>query len=679
MPVGTNGNDFLLFEGTVQTLDTTVTNPYTGETVHLNDTFNVNTSTYNGLAGNDTLLMTNNGDALFLDGAGGAPTVMNVETFSAGQGGDAIILSSSINALGNIVIDGGLGNDTLWGNNGDDRILGRAGDDHLLGGGGNDLLNGVDDQDYLNGGIGADSLVGGTGNDILAFWGDSFWDPSFSISMNGGVDQTANGNVEIQLTSDHARSFDSFDGGAGYDVLLGTAGNDVILLQDGLSPFNPFASGARMSGIEEINGGAGSDIVDLYSSLYSYGDALLYGGSGDDFLRGGAGNDTLYGGVNTPLIQVSKTFIDSVAFPSLIEGTDIVDLVPPGTPSLGVVHGNLDLNYATTATLTFREGFAGYNNTLGVYAVATDGTIENASILWANVKTAGINATHEITMPTDQTSASFNFFIIADGDRVNHGYSGLDITGDGVLHFVYDYGLAGQRAAKVTDLANHITILYDDGAMTRILGGYDYHMTERGGSTNLNWDGRTHVVTGLADPQNADVLRIGFEDLPNLGDADFEDVLFDLNLNPGVYDPSDPGDDVLIGGAGNDALYGESGDDILLIGLGGDHAYGGTGNDIIAFDAMDALIDIIHGFETGVGRDAINLSELLSGFDSGDNAANFVQLATVAGGTEIRVNADGDVGGAFTAVALIEGGIGTNTMNDLLAKGNLVLDNPVMV
>ncbi len=680
MPViGSEDDDVLFFEGNLETLNTTITNPYTGETVHLNDTYYVNDDTYDGLEGDDTLLMTNFGDALFLEGASGQQTVKNVETFLAGQGGDAIILSSSIYTLGNVTIDGGIGHDTLWGNNGDDRINGGDGNDHILGGGGNDFLNAGNGDDYLNGGTGADQLTGGAGNDTLVFWGDAFWNAGYSITMDGGVDATANGDSLIELDSSHVRSFDTFNGGTGYDTLVGSAGNDVILLEDQLSGRHPQSLGARLVSVEEINGGAGSDIIDLKSSMYAYGDVTLYGGSGDDFLRGGAGNDILYGGNNTPVIQVSKKFIDTVAFPNLHEGTNIVNLTPPGTPSLGVVHGNLDLNYATTATITFRDGFAGYNNTLGVYAVREDGTIEHTTILWANVKTAGIDVAHEIQMPTDTSSASFGFFIIADGNTVNGGYAGLNITGTGVVNFIYDYGLGTERAAKITDGASHISIVYDDGTTTRVLNGYDYHMTDRGGSTGLNWDGEIHVVTGLAEANNDDILRIGFEDLPNLGDADYEDVLFDLNLNPGVYDPSDPGDDVLIGGAGNDILYGESGDDILFIGLGADRAYGGTGNDIIAFDAMDTLIDIIYGFETGVGRDSINISALLQGFDSGDDLNNFVQLATVAGGTHIRINADGDIGGAFTTIALIDGGVGGQTLTDLVAHGNFVANSPVVL
>jgi Ca2+-binding RTX toxin-like protein len=185
-------------------------------------------------------------------------------------------------------------------------------------------------------------------------------------------------------------------------------------------------------------------------------------------------------------------------------------------------------------------------------------------------------------------------------------------------------------------------------------------------------------VSGLADPNSDDVLRIGFEDLRYTGDADYEDVLFDLNINGSTHDPSETGRDVLIGGAGNDTLYGEAGDDILVVGLGADRIYGGSGSDTIVFDTLDTLVDIIFGFESGSNGDHINLSALLQGFDSGDIAGNFVQLANVSGGTEIRVNADGDVGGAFTTVALIDGGT-SGTLGDLIAQGNIVMNAPVSI
>ena len=697
MPTGTNGNDILFFQGTLGNLVMSVTNPYTGETILLNDIYNVNNSTYDGLNGNDTLLMTDFGDALFLEGTGGIQTVRNIEFFSAGDGGDAIILSSAVLTLGNITIDGGLGNDILWGNAGNDRINGSGGDDNINGGTGNDFLSGGSGDDTLNGAPGADLLNGDSGLDRLMYAVDGAWSSGYGLSVLGGVVAVGSGALSFVLNSSYSASYDTFNGGDDIDFIIGTSGNDALILQDSISARHPASFDGRVSNVEQIAMGGGDDVVDLLSAIYSYGDVIIrgetgndwlrsgsgndtmYGGTGNDTLIGGAGNDVLYGGNHDALIMIEKDFQDDITFPGLIEGTNLVNLLPPGDPSLGVADGNLEIGFDSTATITFRQGFAGYNNTLGMYAIAADGTIQSASILWANVKTAGINTAHTIDLPTEAAAVQMGFFIIADGDNVNNHYNGLNITGDGVISFIYDYGQVTQRAANVADDAGHISIVYNDGVTSRVLGGYDYHTTGRGEDPSLNWDDKTHVVTGLASVGSDDVLRIGFEDLPCTGDADYEDVLFDFNVNPGYIDPSETGNDLLVGGAGNDTLYGEAGNDILVVGLGSDQIYGGSGNDIIAYDVLDSLIDTIFGFETGSGHDALNLASLLEGFDSGDNINDFVQLASVSGGTEVRVNADGDAGGAYTTIALIAGGVGGASLAELVGHGNLVVDTPVSI
>lgn len=846
MPTGSNGADTLFFQGTLGHLTLYITNPYTGETILLDDIYNINNTNYDGLLGNDTLLMTSFGDAIFLEGTDGSQLIRSVEVFTAGNGGDALILSSSRYTLGNTTIDGGNGGDVLWANNGNDTINGSSGNDIINGGGGNDNINGGADDDNLNGAAGADMLNGGDGNDTIVFSADAQWSSLFGLSLAGGAAAFGNGPILLAFDASHNRSFDTFIGGTGLDTLLGTAGHDVILLEDELSSRHPAASGARIASIEVIDGGAGHDIIDLSSALYTYGNVTLYGGVGNDWIRGADGNDHIYGGLGTDtllgaggsdilywsadeilssgsvdlaslgltgsvalaglglshdvydggagydviqltgdadyfdqsvvfsnieqinggagddvieflglnvpvvvhgddgndtillssindtafgdagndvlhgragddtldggtgndilagglgddrliggdgddilyggnndaVIHLDKDFHDPILFPGLREGTNIVNLLPPGDPSLGVYGNNLDVGFDATATITFRQGYAGYNNSLGVYSIAADGTIEQATILWANVKTAGLNVAHAVDLPTGADGASLGFFILSDGNSYNHGYSGLDITGEGHISFVYDYGLAGQRAAKVTDAGSHITVLYNDGTTTRVLYGDDYHTTGRGESSSLNADNKVHIVSGLASANSDDVLRIGFEDLRYTGDADYEDVLFDLNINGSVLDVSETGRDVLIGGAGNDTFYGEGGDDLLVVGLGADRIYGGAGNDTIAYDVMDSLIDIIFGFETGVNGDHLNLSALLEGFDSGDVVSNFVQLANVNGGTEVRVNADGDVGGAFTTIALIDGGVGGASLNDMLAQGNMVLNAPVSI
>lgn len=576
---GTNGDDFLVFQGQLGQISTTLTNPYSGYTIFIDDEFNINTGNYDGQDGTDFLFMSDFGDAFFVNDGAGNSLLVNVELIQAGLGGDLVILADDTVVVDDITIFGAQNDDVIWSNAGDDTIFGSTGDDIIDGGPGNDILNGQQDNDYVNGGAGTDTINGGTGDDTLY----------------GGLDA---------------------------DVLSGDAGNDVI-----------------------------------------------YGGDGD----------------GTTFITVDKEFMDTVEFPDLTEGKNIKLLQPPGDPSLGVVDGNLDIGFQAQAEITFRQGFAGYNNSLGVYAIAADGTIQSAHLLWENVKDAGIDVTHIIDLPSTSEAVEIGFFIVANGDRKNHEYTNMSDTGtEGHIKFYYDYGGAGQRDATVYDDGDDITAVYDDGVTVRTLKGPIYHTTERDGSFDLNPDEEEHVVSGLtpgSNGQSDDVLRIGFEDLPNTGDADYEDVLFDLNIiETTVWNEGEVSDDILNGGDGNDTLYGEGGDDILIGGNGDDDLYGGFGSDIILYDLMVTGVDTIYGFETGVGGDAINITDILEGYDSGDDILDFVQLTDNGNGdTVLSVNADGDSGGEFAALAIIDGGVGNDTLSTLIDNGNLVVDQSVVI
>lgn len=449
-------------------------------------------------------------------------------------------------------------------------------------------------------------------------------------------------------------------GGAGDDILWANVGNDTI-------------SGA--AGNDIIDGGPGNDMLN--------GDQdndQIFGGAGDDYINGGTGDDILYGGTDLGLMSLDKDFLDNITFPDLMEGTNIQDLIPPGSPALGINGDNLTVEYGATATLTFRAGFAGYNNTLGIYNIAEDGTISMASVLWANVKTAGVDIDHSIDLPVGTDGGQFGFFIIADGNDVNGGYAGLDITGDGVVSFVYDYGGANERAATIYDDGNLVFVVYNDGITESVLNGYHYHTTPRGDTPAINWDHDTHAVSGLLDLSNQDVLRIGFEDLPNLGDADFEDVLFDLDIDQAHVDASEPGNDTLIGGAGNDIMYGEAGDDIIIMGDGFDQAYGGSGSDQFVYDIADTLVDKIYDFETGADNDVLNITDILQGYDPVNDAiSDFVQLVQNGTDTEVQVDVDGAANGAaFTAIAVFDGGV-SETLTELIANGNIVADQSAIV
>lgn len=456
-------------------------------------------------------------------------------------------------------------------------------------------------------------------------------------------------------------------GGGGDDILWSNAGNDLI-------------TGA--SGNDIIDGGPGDDELQGNDD-----NDQIFGGEGDDLILGGEGDDILYGGTDLGLRSLDKDFIDTVLFPQLNERTDIQNILM-ATDALGINADNLSVDFEATATLTFRNGFAGYKNTLGVYSIADDGTIQMTSVLWENVKDAGLNVDHQIDLPVGSDGGQFGFFIIANGYNINGQYSGLNITGDDVVSFVYDYGGPNERAANISDDGSLVSVVYNDGTTERLLKGFHYHTTPRGEDPDINWDGEIHAISGLPNLADPDLFRIGFEDLPNLGDSDYEDVLFDLNINQVHVDASEQGDDTLIGGAGNDILYGEGGNDImdggedndvLFIGNGLDTVTGGAGDDVFAFNFFDDIVDIITDFETVLENDVINITDLLEGYDPFTDAiSDFVQLVDNGDDTELHINQDGDAGGVFSAVALFQGGI-NETLADLIANGNLIADQSVVV
>ncbi|HTK84545.1 MAG TPA: Ig-like domain-containing protein [Patescibacteria group bacterium] len=206
---GTSGDDFLFFSGLEEELDITLTNAYSGETLFISDIYNVNTATYDGLTGNDTLLMTNVGDALFILNDANQQTLFSIERIVAGDGGDIINLASTTVTLGNTFIDGGPSNDILWGNVGNDTIQGAGGDDRIDGGPGNDNLLGQDGNDNVKGGAGNDTLSGGNNDDTLD-----------GNAGNDTVNGDAGNDTLVYTQSENVGATDIYNGGTGTDTLV---------------------------------------------------------------------------------------------------------------------------------------------------------------------------------------------------------------------------------------------------------------------------------------------------------------------------------------------------------------------------------------------------------------------------------------------------------------------------
>lgn len=126
------------------------------------------------------------------------------------------------------------------------------------------------------------------------------------------------------------------------------------------------------------------------------------------------------------------------------------------------------------------------------------------------------------------------------------------------------------------------------------------------------------------------------------------------------------GDDVLFGGAGTDNVQGGDGNDFIMGGLGYDNLYGGAGSDIFKLDQSvlfegNTIYDGLRDFQVGAGGDKVDISEILvaSGYTGATALADaigdgVIRIEVTQGtGTKIRFDADGFGGTSPRTIALI--------------------------
>ena len=149
---------------------------------------------------------------------------------------------------------------------------------------------------------------------------------------------------------------------------------------------------------------------------------------------------------------------------------------------------------------------AGYDNALGVYEVAADGTITDVRLLVNN-----LNAPEAATIRVEDVEASnrLGFFVVQDGGD----WAGTLADSD-TLAFVE----AGGDAASVGDGAVPPVLTVDGVEQDLVIFLSDGAM--------LNPDGLEHFVSGVV--AGGDSLRVGVEDLLGGGDRDFQDIVFDV-------------------------------------------------------------------------------------------------------------------------------------------------------
>ncbi|MDO9418471.1 T1SS-143 repeat domain-containing protein [Pararhizobium sp.] len=564
----------------------------------------------------ETITIEGNSNLLQVYGSG-IPSISGISTSELTietNGGNDTVNASALNTAALpthvvLTLDGGAGDDTLTGSGGNDKIIGGIGADVLSGLAGDDTF--LLGKDVIGGGTRAIALGDGTTRDISI------------AGLAGTADRVAGGagqdtvvldrGAQAGFVADYATAPGYL---SGVEKIVGTDGNDVIILAANYTTDGGAISIEGGDGNDALGGSNAGDIInggaddDLISGLG--GSDTLTGGTGKDEIWGGTGDDTIDGGAG-----------DDTAVYTRGDGSDIID-------------GGTD-----TDTLKINKGTA----VPGYYETRIGGTALGVEI-----------------QLTD------NIIGVSPGDAIisAKGVEKLDVTiGDYETIIVGTSGhgdLVGVTDVKVTgsDQGNVLSSAYltSDTALTANLAGGDDLFIAGNQAPAVNVDGGlgTDSITysQLSAPRveidlqgnfvnrisNATNLPIATDIITNFENAEG-------TINNDVLRGT-AGANTLLGNAGNDTIEGRGGDDTLS---------GGTGDDTFIYTVGD-------GADTIDGGGDIDMLEVF-----GTNSANTFSITNATGDALLELGADGTTSSATNVEEIvISGGAGNDT---LTISGNL--------
>jgi Ca2+-binding RTX toxin-like protein len=404
-------------------------------------------------------------------------------------------------------------------------LRGGGGNDTITGGSGADLLFGESGNDILLGRGGTDTLLGGAGNDTLT-GGD-------------GDDQMFGEAGDDRLIWNPGDDTDLFEGGDGTDTAEVNGGNGAEVFTvtangnrvrfDRLDPA-PFAIDVGTSERIELNANGGDDTISATGNLAALIQLDLDGGAGNDSIGGGNGIDTLFGGDGNDTVDGNQG--NDVAF---LGAGDDVFVWDPGDGS-DLVEGQ-----DGSDTMLF-NGSAGDEN----FTVSANG---GRAIFTRNLGNIvmDLNDVERITLNA-----------LGGVDNVTVG----DLSGTDVTDVAINLAAPGGGGDGAVDT---VTIDATNGDDLAIVAGANGVLTVTGLSATV-------TISGFEATDRLVINGLGGDDVI---EASALAAAILLTGNGG------DGDDILIGGLGNDTLNGNAGDDVLIGGPGLDVLDGGTGSNTV--------------------------------------------------------------------------------------------------
>ncbi|WP_264213409.1 Hint domain-containing protein [Leisingera thetidis] len=347
------------------------------------------------------------------------------------------------------------------------------------------------------------------------------------------------------------------------------------------------------------------------------------------------------------------------ALDGIVEGTagdDLIDAAYTGDPEGDRVDNADAIDPAAGPDDDVIVAGAGNDS---IFAGAGDDTVDGGSgddlILGDGVS----GASKPVTITIDSTSAAFKNQVFAYTINPDTGeISNVVVLTENAKDSVGDSFTYDAPAGAVVGVG----IISPQGT---------FFSSGHGSNVGLNPDGLVHTKGFGQNPDGS--VKLGFEDLRNLGDRDFNDVKLTVDLgtsgasfdnahfdyHSSSPDPVVPGDDLLIGGEGDDTILGGGGDDTIDGGDGADAVDGGDGDDLIDTSKDSGVPLPDRGFPgyTGTDPDIPFIPADPDPFDDMDTVLGG------AGNDTISTGDDADLIEGGAGMDVIDGGIDDDTID----------------
>lgn len=347
---------------------------------------------------------------------------------------------------------------------------------------------------------------------------------------------------------------ESLIGGAGNDDIDAGAGNNTVYAGAGDDTIDD-TNGATDTGNNEFHGGAGNDTI-----WAGGGNSTIYGDSGNDYINGetgahtidgGSGSDTIYGGTGGDSI-LGGSGADYVSGgtgnDTIYGGSDGTgSLSSGGTNTIGSQFTVIHLGTASDVDVNEGDGYSEYaSNLLGTYGGP-------GNELYGSIQDAQTYDTNLDGLVQDNDHYGSAETIVING--VSCYVDSLQVYSATVTFVDGSTGTFSAVVFQTTTGEVFLAPEYTDNADNSLLSSAPIQ------SITLN-----------------SVLETDTTLIAERVDTDWQ--------IPG----EDVSADTLLGGDGNDLIYGEAGADSIVGGAGWDTIYGGSGNDTISGGSEEDLI-----------------------------------------------------------------------------------------